>query len=215
MKQLSAALSASERQERAAKAQAADLEARWHQLSAVSDEALREADEAKQQALLLRRAVEEKDQREAQANEAREGLERRLLEAQTRADRLEATFQERLVREVSQKEQELIEEVSYLRKSAEVKEKRIQELTTQRALLERNELARRGTSPDPMLEAHVAIAKAFGDVALETPLLRMVDEPTLKLTAALFRHPVLRRSFFAVSLVLWLFALRSAMSPAL
>jgi len=99
-----------------------------------------------------------------------------------------------------------------------VKQRRFQELTVEKLELERRAGAAgttggAGDLREAMLEAHSAIAKAFGDAASQHPCARLIDEPTLKLTAALFRHPLLRRFFFGVSTVMWLFALRTAVAP--
>jgi len=182
-----------------AQSQSAEFEASLAEMSAVSDDALAQAEEAKQQAYLLRRAVEEKDARMLEATEAKSQLQMELGQVKKSFEDLEASFQERLVREVSQKEQELLDEVAYLRKTGEAKERRVQELQAEKAAMERRMLVKASAGSEAagevMLEAHTAIARAFGDMTMEHPCLRLVDEPTLKLMAVLFKQPPFRRMF--------------------
>jgi hypothetical protein len=219
VRRLTAVRAAAESQLSAATGRAAELEARWAELSAVSDDALRQADEARQQVTMLRQAVEEKDARIAAAEDAREELASERCRAAQQLQDLEASFQERLLREVSQKEQELLDEVAYLRKASETKERRIRELGEEKAFLEKR-LARgkEGTEQtvgrEAMLEAHTAIAKAFGDASADHPCIRLLDEPLLKFTAALFRQALFRRVFYAASALMWVFALRHAIVPS-
>ncbi|CAE8584153.1 unnamed protein product, partial [Polarella glacialis] len=214
VKKLSAARDEAERRFSSAESLSMELEARLAEMSAVSDDALGQVEESKQQVSMLRRAVEEKDARLVAVQEAQQKLEDELLRDQGRLQQLEANFQERLQREVSQKEQELLEEVAYLRKTGELKEKRVQELQAEKAAVERRLLVRVGDAGgDSMLEAHTAIARAFGDLSAEHPVLRVLDQPSLKLMAALFKTPPLRRVFFVASALVWLFALSQAVSP--
>lgn len=182
-------------------AHVAELEARLAELSAVSDDALGQADEAKQQVLLLRRAVEEKDTAMAELTEAQSKLEEQFGIAKSRLEQNEASFMERVQREVSQKEQELLDEVAYLRKAGEAKERRVQDLQAEKAAMERRFLVKASAgvadSGDVMLEAHTAIARAFGDTSLQHPCLRLLDEPMLKFMALLFKQPIFRRMFVA------------------
>ncbi|CAJ1374487.1 unnamed protein product [Effrenium voratum] len=189
----------------------AELEGRLAELSGLSDDALGQADEAKLQALLLRRAVEEKDSAMVQAMEVQRKLEEQLGLSQKKLEDLEASFVERLKREVSQKEQELLDEVAYLRKAGEAKERRVQDLQAEKTAMERRLLvkASAGVSDagDLMLEAHTAIARAFGDMSMQHPCLRLLDEPILKLMALLFQQPLFRRMFFGATAMLWVYAL--------
>ncbi|CAK9058083.1 unnamed protein product [Durusdinium trenchii] len=176
----------------------AELEGRLAELSGVSDDALRQADEAKEEVLLLRRAAQEKDLAMARAAEAQARLEEDLKSSAKRLQDFEANFMERLQREVSQKEQELLDEVTYLRRAGEAKERRIQDLQAEKAAMERRFLVKASAgvdSGDIMLEAHTAIAKAFGDVTVQHPCLRLLDEPMLKFMAVLFKQPLFRRMF--------------------
>lgn len=194
---------------------AEDLEARLAEMSGVSDEALSQAEEAKNQVFVLRRAVEEKDSKVLEATEAQAQLGEELAQARRKLQDAEASFQERLTREVSQKEQELLDEVAYLRKTGDAKEKRAQDLQAEKAGLERRLLvkARDTSGGDVMLEAHTAIARAFGDLSMEHPCLRFLDEPTLKLMAVLFKQAAFRRIFFVATLFIWVFALYRALTP--
>jgi len=217
-----AARSAAEASLAHALARVSELEQQWAELSGVSDDALRQADEAKQQVVSLGRQVEEKDKQLAQAQDTCWQQASKRSHAEQQLQDLEASFQERLQRDISQKEQELLDEVSYLRKSVEVKEKRLQELAGEKATLEKRLMIRGGgldlghnsASREAMLEAHTAIAKAFGDVSAEHPCARLLDEPLLKFTAALFRQPIFRRVFYAASALIWAFSLTHALSVA-
>eukprot|EP00913_Durusdinium_trenchii_P018485 g17367.t1 len=195
----------------------AELEGRLAELSGVSDDALRQADEAKEEVLLLRRAAQEKTTK--------------LLYVDLCCD-----FFDLFVSYVSpgkglghgtgcrgpsetggrsqvfgQKEQELLDEVTYLRRAGEAKERRIQDLQAEKAAMERRFLVKASAgvdSGDIMLEAHTAIAKAFGDVTVQHPCLRLLDEPMLKFMAVLFKQPLFRRMFFgATTLLLYGFVL--------
>lgn len=223
VKDLANGKASAEAQLEKARAQSASMEARLGQLTGVSDDALRDGDEARSQAAALRRAAEAKDARIATLEAAQEklGFEKAAIE-QARDD-LEKGFQERLRREVSQKEQELLEEVSYLRESVASRERRLQALSAEKTQLEKRAMAHGGgLEIDPatgrydreaMLEAHTAIAKAFGDVSTESGLLRCFDEPLLKFTAVLFKQSLLRRMFFLVSAVMWVFGVCHAAMP--
>lgn len=202
----------------AARAQKTSLEARWAEIIAVSEDAAKGAQEAKQHAELLRTALEEKDAKLVETEDAKERMEmERQLLKRRHAD-LEAAFQERFQREVSQKEQELLDDVAYLRRSQEVREQRLQDLTADKERLQHiavcatpagGRLGAPGT-----VEAHLALARAFGhDDSAEHPCLRLWDEPALKLSSWLLKMPWLRRVFFLVTLVAWVVALRSALAP--
>lgn len=199
-----------------------DLETQYATMSAVSDDALREAEEAKMQVSLLRRAVEEKDAHIARAENSLDQLSVERSRAVHQHEELEAKFQERLQREISQKEQELLDEIEFLKKSVEVKDKKLQEAMAERGKAEKRLIHQGGGIDLPvgvqrhreaMLDAHTAIAKAFGDTAEEHPCTRLFDDPMLRVTAALFKHPVFRRLFFAASGLMWVFALRHALIP--
>lgn len=190
------------------RARSAELEARWADISTEADDALRRADEAKQQAALLRRAMEEKDAKVRRGEEAKERSLAQKAEADRRRRELEAAFEEQLQREVSQKEQELLEEVAYLRKSVELKERRVQDLAAENKQLEPSFSPTGGGGEranfldrdrEAMLEAHGSIAKAYGDAECE--------RLTLKMTGMLFKYPLFRRIFFGLSAAMWLFAL--------
>lgn len=195
----------------------AELQSRWADISGTSDDEMREVDEARRVAGVLRRAIEEKDARlaEALAEQERLGAENRAAESEL--GELEVAFRERLRRAVAQTEQRLLEEKASLRRASEAAESRLQAVGAEKAFLEQRALARGATcagaegSPgyDAMLEAHVAIAHAYGDLARVHPCLRCWDEPTLRITAALFKHSLFRRAFFALSTMFWLFALRA------
>ncbi|CAE7571769.1 per1 [Symbiodinium sp. CCMP2456] len=198
-----------------AMAQAEALQARLADVSAVSDEAL---EKAAHEAWLLKRAVEEKDAALASASEVHAKLEEQMVTAQRRLEDLEANFLERLQREVSQKEQELLDEVAYLRRAGEAKERRVQDLQAENGALERRLLVKASSgvsdAGDVMLEAHTAIAQAFGDLSAQHPCLRLLDEPILcgRLLALLFKQPLFRRMFFAASAFLWAFSLLHALT---
>eukprot|EP00439_Symbiodinium_sp_Y106_P086557 s46_g34.t1 len=196
-----------------AMAQAEALQVRLADVSAVSDEAL---EKAAHEAWLLKRAVEEKDAALASASEAQAKLEEQMGTAQRRLEDLEANFLERLQREVSQKEQELLDEVAYLRRAGEAKERRVQDLQAENGALERRLLVKASSgvsdAGDVMLEAHTAIAQAFGDLSAQHPCLRLLDEPILRLLALLFKQPLFRRMFFVASAFLWAFSLLHALT---
>mmetsp|Transcript_44635 Transcript_44635/g.105865 ORF Transcript_44635/g.105865 Transcript_44635/m.105865 type:complete len:487 (+) Transcript_44635:63-1523(+) len=199
-----------------ARANSAELEARWSEISAVSDDALRQAEEARQEVLQLRASLEEKDAHlqalEAQHQEATS--ERSRLE--TVRTELEGQMEEKVKQEVSLREQELLQEVDYLRKANEAKERRISGLAEEKANLEKRALGREADTHadrEVMMAAHTAIAKAFGDISAGSPALRLVDEPLLKFTAVLFKQPMVRRVFFAVTTLMWASALVNAVSP--
>lgn len=215
VRELSAGRAAADTQLLATRRRAAELEARWAELSAVSEEGLLQADETKQQVALLRQAIEDKDSRLAKAQDAREQLANERSLAAQQLQELQASFQERLQREVSQKEQELLDEVSYLRQTSETKDRRLRDLGAEKALLEKRAaaLCAHEAGREAMLEAHTAIAKAFGDSAMEHPCVRLIDEPLLKFTALLFRQPLFRRVFYGASAVMWVFAFIHAIGP--
>lgn len=216
VRELSSARATAETQLSAARGRAAELEARWAELSSVSDDALLQAEETKQQVALLRQAIEDKDSRLAKAEDAREQLaNERSLAAQQVQD-LQASFQERLQREVSQKEQELLDEVAYLRQANETKDRRLRDIGDEKAVLEKRAaaLSTQEGGREAMLAAHTAIAKAFGDSATEHPCVRLIDEPLLKFTALLFRQALFRRVFYGASAVMWVFAFIHAISPS-
>lgn len=215
-RELKAAGAAAEAQLAAVRARAAELEARWAELSGVSDDALRRAEEARQQVALLRRSVEEKDLQIAKADHSREHLMSERCRTQRQLEELEASFQERLQREISQKEQELLDEVSYLRKSKDAKDRRLRDLGNEKVELDKQLAsadAAGGANREAMLQAHTAIARAFGEMETELPFTRLLDEPLLKFTAALFKQALFRRVFFGASAVMWIFALRQALWP--
>merc|ERR1712014_366673 len=148
--------------------------------------------------------------------EAQEQLSVERCCAERRREELEAAFQERLAREVSQKEQELLEEVAYLKRTNDSKERRLQELRVERSQLERRaqEEAARATERESAMEAHAAIAKAFGDAGAEIPAwLQLLDEPMLKFNAALLQRPLFRRVFFFSSGLLWFYTLHHSIAP--
>lgn len=98
---------------------------------------------------------------------------------------------ERLQREVSQKEQELLDEVAYLRKAGEAKERRVQDLQAEKAALERRLLVKAGDS-DVLLEACLfARAHVLGGAHSDCPSLRRHD-PGDRLS---FQKSFLRRCF--------------------
>lgn len=217
-RELSTTCDEAEKQLSAARSQCSQLEDRWLEISAVSDDALRQAEEMRQEVMVLRRALDEKVAQISEAEDCRERLTVEKCAAERRRDELEASFQKCLEREISQKEQELIEEVEYLKKTTDIKNRRLQELADEKAQLERRALEKsssssssgKGPSQQCMMEAHVAIAMAFGDAGSDHPCLRLMDEPSLKFTAALFKQPLFRRAFFFSSGILWLFAFQQA-----
>lgn len=223
VKELAAGRATAEAQLSAARAHSVNLEARLTQLTGVSDDALREGDEIRSQAAALRRSVAVRDEQIARLEAIQEKLGFEKAAAEQARDELEKGFQERLRREVSQKEQELLEEVTCLRESVASRERRLQTLVAEKAQLEKRAMARgggleidpsvRAVDREAMLAAHTAIAKAFGDVSAESSVARCVDEPLLKFTAVLFRQSLFRRMFFIVSAVMWVFAFSHAAMP--
>jgi len=96
----------------------------------------------------------------------------------------------------------------------EAKEKKIETMSakTERRASQSFDISapRSAADREALLDAHSAIAKAFGDVMAENPCLRVLDEPTLKFTALLFKQPILRRLYYIISVFLWVFALLHA-----
>jgi len=219
VRELTASKTALEAQLTAAKNHSTELEGRLAEMSAVSDDALQQAEEARQQAKMLRKAVEDKDACIVSLEKQQQELGKAKSDMESKLQDLEASFNDRLQQEVIEKEQQLHEEVEYLRKSADIKEKRLQEVVAEKNQFERRlgerdvEAAGGHGGREAMLEAHTAIAKAFGDSSGQHPCMRLLDEPMLKFTAVLFKQPLFRRVFFFASLVLWVFAIRYAISP--
>lgn len=222
-KELASVRAAAHAQMASAEKQYAQLEARWAEVSAVSDEALRQKDEARQQVAQLRREVEERDTRLAESVDLRLKLEAEKNGAVKLHQDLEANFAERLQREVTQKQQEVLDEVQYLKKSIQARDTKLQEAAAEKARLERRILEQGGgisleegqprMHRQAMLEAHTAIARAFGDVYEKHPLVKIVDEPLLKATTILFKQPLARRAFFFTTVIMWVLALRHALVP--
>mmetsp|Transcript_23791 Transcript_23791/g.68673 ORF Transcript_23791/g.68673 Transcript_23791/m.68673 type:complete len:332 (-) Transcript_23791:78-1073(-) len=180
--------------------QAAALEARCTELSVVSDDALSQAEALRREGSSL--------QHQAQEEQAKsEALEREV-------ERLRRLLGEAAEHQPPDAEggrlQELEGEVAYLRKALEVKEQKLQESLKDRACLQQRDLAEKAAARDPergLLDAHTAIAAAFGDALSGPPIVRFFDEPLLRFTALLFKQPFFRRAFFASSAMTWLFVL--------
>mmetsp|Transcript_26734 Transcript_26734/g.70215 ORF Transcript_26734/g.70215 Transcript_26734/m.70215 type:complete len:431 (-) Transcript_26734:470-1762(-) len=211
---ITAANKALENQLAAASAENLELQSRWSQISTVSDEAFRESEAAKQEACAFRRAVEERDTRIVELQEALEGSELENVTLREKVEEIQSQFQDRLESQVTQRELELTEEMDYLRKAVEAKEKKIETMSakTERRASQSFDISapRSAADREALLDAHSAIAKAFGDVMAENPCLRVLDEPTLKFTALLFKQPLLRRLYYIISVFLWVFALLHA-----
>jgi len=211
---ITAANKALENQLAAAIAENLELQSRWSQISTVSDEAFRESETAKQEASVFRRAVEERDTRIVELQDALEGSELENVKLREKVEEFQSQFQDRLESQVTQRELELTKEVDYLRKAVEAKEKKIETMSakTERRASQSFDISapRSAADREALLDAHSAIAKAFGDVMAENPCLRVLDEPTLKFTALLFKQPILRRLYYIISVFLWVFALLHA-----
>jgi len=184
-----------------AKAQLQALEARCAELSAISDDALSQTEALRRESCSWQERAEE-EQKRLQAAE----LERvRLAEALAEAQRAgEAPAEE-------PRAQELAAEVAYLRKALDAREQRLREATEERQCLQQRDLASKAAARDPehglLLEAHTAIAAAFGDSLSAPPLVRFIDEPLLRFTAVLFKQSFFRRAFYASTALIWIFAL--------
>lgn len=190
-------------------ADSAELQARWADISGISDDVLQEASEARRKASLLRRAIQGKEKIVAEKEkENQEVGEEGRRNAKAELASLEAAFNERLKLEVRQKEMQLQEEKLSLWKASEALEKRLNALNAEKACVEQRTMAA-GTARsrslgghEAMLEAHLAIVQAFGEAA-GSACCRSLDEPTLKVAALLFKQPMFRRVFFAFSATMW------------
>eukprot|EP00927_Polykrikos_kofoidii_P057800 TRINITY_DN51991_c0_g1_i1.p1 TRINITY_DN51991_c0_g1~~TRINITY_DN51991_c0_g1_i1.p1 ORF type:complete len:490 (-),score=119.56 TRINITY_DN51991_c0_g1_i1:69-1439(-) len=209
-------LASTQAQLAAVRPQVRDLEARWEEVSTISEDACRQARETREQVLALRRAVEQKDAQIAAIEGQRASAAAEAQRAVQQHEKLGADFNARLQREREQKEEELLRHAATLRKEAEVTDRQIKEMASQKGRLERLEVAsgfghaRSENIRESMLDAHNTIAKAFSDVSTGVPCVRAFDEPLLKLTAALFRHAIFRRVFLVGSAFVWVFALLHA-----
>lgn len=201
----------------AAREQSANLESRWGEIAAVSQDAAKNSSAAKEQIDSLRKALAQADTKLADALDMRETLETETAQLKQRHSKLEATFQESLNREVSQKEQELLDEVCYLRRSQAAKEKKVQDLQTELERLERRcggLSVAAGAQGGKPLDAHIALSRAFGyDNNDEHPCLVLLDDPSIKMSRWLLRGPWFRRFFYIATAVFWLVALQSALKP--
>mmetsp|Transcript_50107 Transcript_50107/g.141990 ORF Transcript_50107/g.141990 Transcript_50107/m.141990 type:complete len:405 (+) Transcript_50107:66-1280(+) len=205
----------------ATRARCLELQARWADMSGSSDDSLQAADKSRRQASLLRRALDEKGSRLAAFEEELEQLSAEKDQAEQEHAELEAAFRDRLQREVGGKEQQLLQEKAELKQAGEAAERRVHELTGEKAFLEQRVLNRAASDAasgnggsgegkhEAMLEAHMSIAHAFGSTSMEHPCLRLADEPTLKFTILLLKNPLVRRVFFGFTSSIWLFAIRS------
>lgn len=197
--------------------EAAELEARLLEVSGFSEDALRRAAEAERGAALLTKAAHDKDARFAALEKLRETLDLERGRAEQKHAQAEAAFRERLKRELDKKEQELIEEVSYLRKTISAKDRRIKEVAIEKAHLERraptDPAAVAADASKSSVEPHVALARALGDPGEAHPCARLLDDPLLMFTAVLMKQPLIRRAFYTLSLMVWLAACSYALAP--
>mmetsp|Transcript_39445 Transcript_39445/g.91503 ORF Transcript_39445/g.91503 Transcript_39445/m.91503 type:complete len:347 (-) Transcript_39445:60-1100(-) len=215
-----------------AKTQLGTLEARCSELSALSDEALSQTEALRRERALWKQRAEELESagRESSSSEERaEAAARECASWQQKAEELEAAERaardlvaaataekERLSKELAEARQEprlqeLADEVAYLHKSLEAKEQKLQEVTREKECLQQRSVAGKTAARDPesghLFDAHTAIAAAFGDSLSGPPVVRCFDEPILRFTAFLFRQRFLRMTFFASSMLIWVYAL--------
>jgi len=210
------AKAALEAQMAAAREQGAGLESRWKELAAVSQDAAKNSAEANQHIDSLRATLAETDMKLAELIDTRERLEREIAAVKCRHSQLESAFQENLNRAISQKEQELLDEVAYLRRTQEAKEKKIQDMEAELARLERRcgGLSTAGGSQGKPVDPHIALSRAFGyDDSDEHPCLILLDHPLLMCSRYLLRGSCTRRLFYALTVVFWIGALGSALKP--
>lgn len=209
-----AAKAAVEAELRAVREQSSGLESRWKEIAAVSQDAAKNSTEAREQIDSLRATLAETDTKLAEAMDIREHLESEVARHTFQHKGLESAFQEKLEREVSQKEQELLDEVTYLRRSQGAKEKKLQEMQ-----VDLDRLARRcggisAPGQGKMVAPHIALQTAFGyDDSDEHPCIVLFDGPCVKMSRCLLRGTCLRRFFFIATAVFWLVALQSALKP--
>lgn len=214
---ISAQIADTEAETAAVRVRCEELQATWTDMSAASNDLLQTADENRRRATLLRKAIDKKREYRIEIEDRRKALLSEKEEVEQEFRKLESEFQERLQRAIGEKEQQLLEEKASLRASSDIAERRIHELIGEKAFIEQRILARgaakgagerRAGRHEAMLEAHMTIAHAFGNISSEHPCLRLIDEPTLKLTVLFFKQPLVRRIFFSFSILMWLFAIR-------
>eukprot|EP00929_Paragymnodinium_shiwhaense_P055988 TRINITY_DN28021_c0_g1_i1.p1 TRINITY_DN28021_c0_g1~~TRINITY_DN28021_c0_g1_i1.p1 ORF type:complete len:398 (-),score=131.81 TRINITY_DN28021_c0_g1_i1:47-1240(-) len=223
-----AAVAAAETQLAALQPNVVELEARWEEISVISNDALRQRERVLKQAAELRKQVDEKDASIASLRVSTEQVELEVMQSEEAHRSLQVGFQERLQREVLENERQLQSELASLRAADERRERQFKELTAQKTRLERLEAAGKASAEcgsvgnalsddvrEAMCQAHYTIAKAFGDVSLEAPLMRVFDEPMLKFTAFLFKQPQFRRVFFGATAVIWAFGMLRAIGAYL
>jgi len=197
----------------AAKAESAAAEARWKEMSSLSSDATQQALEANFQLERLKRELEDSESTLNRTRTERDALDAERLAARNKKSDLEVVFQERLDKELLEKEEHLQEETEYLKRAKEVKERRVQELTAEKEALQQQVKGQsrpggsRGPDSAPALESHIALARAAGHLEAgtpqENPLFAALDGPSLKFTAQLLKQPFLRRTFFLGSFLAW------------